>query len=89
MFDSLGGRGRSHGRELTNYRGAWLAEHEGKNHQAGFVSGGETFIIVSLALGDFEVPGTLARARKAVTRDVPSCRFARHRQICIALSFTM
>jgi len=41
MFDSLRGRGRSHGRKLTNYRGAWLAEHEGKN-QPGFVSAGET-----------------------------------------------
>lgn len=42
----------------------------------------------SLALGDFaRVPG---RARKAVTRDVhPRVRrFARHKQIRIALSFT-
>jgi len=41
----------------------------------------------SLALGDFDrVPG---RARKAVTRDVHPRRFARHKQIRIAPSFTM
>jgi len=51
MFDSSCGRGRSYGRELTNYRGAWLAEHEGKN-QPGFVSGRDVYHR-SLALGDF------------------------------------
>jgi len=38
----------------------------------------------SLALGDFA-----ERARKAVTRDVHPRRFARHKQIRIAPSFTM
>jgi len=85
MFNSSYGRGRSHGRELTNYRGAWLAEREGKN-QPGFVFEARRSSSFSRLGWLRRVPG---RARKAVTRDVHPRRFARHKQIRIAPSFTM
>lgn len=78
------------GRMVANWR--ITAAHGWQSMKAkikrGFVSEGETFIIVSLALGDFAKHSGRGRARKAVTRDVPSRRLARHKQICIALSFT-
>jgi len=85
------GRGRSLARslaehELTNYRGARSAEHEGKNGSR-FASR-DAFIIVLSPWVTW--PGHSGRARKAVTRDAPPRRrFARHERTRIfAPAFT-